>query len=97
MTKQQITDLAQDFGAKYGSYDGWAFAVEYPKIFAYYHGATATSIFFTPDWGEKGKIGIDVQFPNGEQRGLVSVEYGDFLVAEDLFAIVKGWLDRYGG
>jgi hypothetical protein len=91
----QTQALAAAFAERHGSYDGWTFEFMYPGFFAYHHPDRPVTVFFTPDHSEEGEIDIAVEPEPGVQKGLAIVSYEPPLQPDDLFASVKGWLDRY--
>jgi len=76
-------------------YRGWKFDYAYPGFFSYYHPRSDYTVFFTPDWSEKDMIDIQIAKNDG-----TSVDDGGDVpfrvrTAENLFAAVKPWLDKY--
>ena len=92
MTPKQREDLRLAFEAPpYELYKNWTFAYEHPGAFVYYHGELPLSVFFTPDWSNENVVDLQVTF----EEEPVEVQGMPFFsnTPEDLFAIVRQWLD----
>jgi hypothetical protein len=98
-SKNDVAELAATFERAYQYYNGWGFAYEYPGVFTYYQLGGDLTLYFTPDWGDKGKVGVQVQTVEGDD---FDAEGGDHDFKTDrsapaLFRIVKPYLDRLAG
>lgn len=88
--------LALVFDERFKTYvtpDGTEYLFEYmyPGFFAFI--GPRETVFFTPDWSERGAIDIAVDDLVGHQRSLTIASYAGPLSAEDLMALVRPWLD----
>lgn len=92
MTPENREELRLAFEvAPYNRYKAWTFAYEYPGAFVYYHDTLPLSVFFTPDWSSQNVVDLQVTY----EEEPVEVQGAPFYsnTAEDLFAIVRQWLD----
>lgn len=101
---QHLDDLVKMFEDMYKYYKGWVFAYEYPGFFAYHQMGGELSVFFTPDWNEKGKVPIQIN------RGDDSLQVDEVTYeppqrngepyegaeAFHLFKIVRPYLEKLG-
>lgn len=105
MDKKNVDKLVKAFEDMYKYYHGWHFGYEYPGYFAYHQMGGDLSVFFTPDWNQKGKVSVQIQNAEGEEvLGGAEVPYQaparngvpyETAEAYTLFRIVKPYLDKY--
>lgn len=73
MKDKDVQNLTKAFEEMYKYYKGWVFAYEHPGVFAYHQMGGSLSVYFTPDWNQRGQVAIQV-----------TSEDGDVLKAEDV-------------
>lgn len=92
MQSEEQLKLAKQFIDKYGRYKGWEFDYEYPGFLSYYHSKIPFKVYFTPDWSYPNEVDIQINDEAGESVEVASLPFFS-KTAEDLFAIVRQWLD----
>lgn len=75
----------------YKHYKNWTFEYEYPGVFVYYLKSPDMRLYFTPDYTNANEIDMQINFGDDPIDGGTAPFYS--YKAEDLFAIVKQWLD----
>jgi hypothetical protein len=99
---KEVEELVQVFEQMYKYYHGWHFAYEHPGFFVYHQMGGDLSVFFTPDWNERGKVSIQIQDNQGEVIRSEEAPYSpparngvpyEMAEAYTLFRIVRPYLD----
>lgn len=77
----------------YVQYGRWTFDYEYPGHFVYFHPEFPLRVYFTPEFNKEGEVDVQI---HDNQGNCVDVASWPFLTKrpEDLFAIVRQWLDK---
>lgn len=103
-TQRDIDDTVKVFENAYKYYKGWLFEYQYPGFFVYHQMGGDLSVYFTPDWNEKGRVDIQVTSVDGENIEVHNLPYEHparngvpYVQAEayHLFRIVKPWLEKF--
>lgn len=84
--------LLKEFEAKYPKYNNWVFEYMYPGSYSYSDGKTV--VFFTPDWTNEGEVDIQITDEGANYLDGTDVPYKAPLTADQLFQIVKPFLDQ---
>jgi hypothetical protein len=93
MTGSEWTALVEAFQRPpYSSYRAWTFDFEYPGVFVYNHESLPTKVYFTPEFNDPNEIALQIQDTNGNTLESESIPFFTNK-PEDLFAIVRQWLD----
>jgi hypothetical protein len=101
MTKKQFEGLVKVFESHYKYYKGWAFAFEYPGIFAYHQMGGPLTVYFTPDFDGPGVIPIQVSTEDDQLVDSKDVRYAhpenmsQDLYADQLFRIIRPFLEKF--
>ena len=92
---KDVDKLVQMFEEKYKEYNNWTFDYEYPGYFVYRHGDGDLSVYFTPEWNEKGKVSIQIN-KDDEMVYAEEIPYSSPIDATKVFQIVRPYLDLLG-
>lgn len=103
-SEKETQKLVRVFEEMYKYYKGWHFAYEYPEFFVYHQMGGDLSIFFTPDWNERGKVSIQIHNSEGQVIGSQEEPYShparngapyEQVEAYSLFKIVRPYLEMH--
>ena len=103
MAKTKDTEkLVQAFEEMYKYYHGWHFAYEHPGFFVYHQMGGDLSVFFTPDWNQRGRVSVQIHNIHGEVISSEEVPYSpperngipyEKAEAYTLFRLVRPYLE----
>lgn len=88
--------LLTEFETKYPAYNGFKFDYQYPGYYAYSNSDHSKTVYFTPDFNNEGIVDVQVSGATGDVLDTQDVPYQTPLTADQLFAIVKPFLDKQG-
>lgn len=85
---------AELYRSQWATYRGWTFSRDLGSgSFNYWRNGPYT-VYFTPDWSTPGMVDIQVADEEGEPVQTAEIPF-PIRTAEELFRIVKPWLDEY--
>lgn len=100
--RAEVRALGAIFQRGYQYYNGWGFELSHNGVFSYYQMGGDFSVYFTPDFNDRGVVDVHLATADGDFREEFAAfggshDFKDDRTAPSLFRIVKPYLDRLAG